>query len=136
MDEVLLEPRIVAMLVAQDAFNDDRGRTHVYGIFDNIAAPAFPIATSFMVFAAFKGTKQGTHQAMIKLVDSLGNVLTQTEQVVLEVTEYKGHNWFARFGVRFPSPQMYRIQLIVNGIQRLEVPLMVRQAEVEPPKSG
>jgi hypothetical protein len=136
MNEVQLEPRVVAMIVAQDAFNDVHGRTHVYAIFDNIVAPAFPVVTSFMVFAAFKGTKQGTHQAMIKIVDSLGNVLAQTEQLPFEISEYKGHNWFAKFGMRFPSPQMYRIQLFVDGIQRLEVPLMARQAELAPPKSA
>jgi len=135
MTEVLLEPRISALLVAQDAFRDDRGRTHVHGIFDNIASPKFPIVTSFMVFVAFKGTKQGTYQAMIKLEDSLGNDLVQTEQVVFEVTEYKGHTWFANLGIRFPSPQLYKIKLFVDGIPRLEVPLMVRQVEAAPPQA-
>ncbi len=135
MPEILLEPRVVALLVAQDAFQDDRSRTHVHGIFDNITAPKFPIVISFMVFVAFKGTKQGTYQAMIKLLDSLGNIVIQTEQVTFEVTEYKGHTWFANLGVRFPTPQMYRIELIVDGIPRIEVPLMVRQAEITPPQA-
>ena len=135
MAEAPLEPRISALLVAQDAFRDDRGRTHVHGIFDSITAPAFPIVLSFMVFVSFKGTKQGTYQAMIRLVDSLGNVLVQTEQVVFEVTERKGHSWFVNLGVRFPSTQMYRIKLIVDGIERLEVPLMVHQAELTPPQA-
>ncbi len=135
MTEAPLEPRIVALLVAQDAFKDDRGRTHVHGIFDNITAPKLPIVIRFMIFIAFKGTKQGTYQAMIKLVDSLGNTVIQTEQVVLEVSEYKGHNWFANLGVRFASPQLYRIKLIVDGVERLEVPLMVRQVEVTPPQA-
>ena len=134
MAEVSLEPRVVALLVAQDAFNDDRGRTHVHGIFDNINAPKFPIVISFMVFIAFKGTKKGTYQAMIRLLDSLGNILVQTEQIVVEITEYKGHTWFANLGVRFPSPQMYTIELIVDGIKRIEVPLMVRQTETSPPQ--
>jgi hypothetical protein len=135
MAEVLLEPRIVALLVAQDAFRDDRGRTHVYGIFDSINAPKFPIVLGFMVFAAFKGTKQGTYQALIKLEDSLGNILVQTEQMVIEVSEYKGHTWFANVGIRFPSPQLYKIRLFVDGIPRLEVPLMVRLAEAAPPQA-
>ena len=136
MSEVLLEPRISALLVAQDAFRDERGRTHVHGIFDSIAAPKFPIVISFMVFVSFKGTKQGTYQAMIRLVDSLGNTLVQTEQLHFEVTEYKGHDWFANLGIRFPSPQLYRVKLVVDGKERLEVPLMVQQTEVTPPQAG
>jgi hypothetical protein len=89
---------------------------------------------SFMVFVSFKGTRRGTYQAMVKLLDSLGNILVQTEQMVFEVTEYKGHNLFINLGIRFSGPQMYKIQLHVDGRQRLEVPLMVRQAEVVPPE--
>ena len=135
MVQAPLEPRIVALLIAQDAFRDDRGRTHVHGIFDNIASPKFPLVTGFMVFIVFKGVKQGTYQAMVQLVDSLGNKLAKTEQVVFEVTEFKGHSWFINLGVKFPSPQLYRIKLFVDGIERLEVPLMVRQVEETPPQS-
>lgn len=135
MAEVPLEPRITALLVAQDAFKDDRGRTHVHGIFDNIGAPKFPIVTSFMVFASFKGTKHGTYQAMIRLLDSLDNKLVETEPMTFEVTEFKGHNWFINLGVQFPSPQLYKIKLFVDGKERLEMPLMIRQVEAAPPKS-
>jgi len=135
MAEVTQEPRISALLVAQDAFRDERGRTHVHGIFDNIASPKFPLATSFMVFVVFKGTKQGTYQAMVQIVDSLGNKLAQTEQMVFEVTEFKGHNLFINLGIRFPSPQLYKIELFVNGVPRLEMPLMVHQVEAAPSQS-
>ena len=130
-----LEPRIVALLVAQDAFRDERGRTHVHGIFDNIAAPGFPIATSFMVFVAFKGTRRGTYVTMIRLLDSLDNKLIETNQMTFEVSEFKGHNLFINLRVRFPSPQLYKIKLFIDGIERLEVPLMIRQAEASPPPS-
>ena len=129
------EPMIAALLVAQDAFRDERGRVHVHGIFDNIASPKFPVVTSFMVFVAFKGTKRGSYQAMIQLVDSLGNKLVETEQLVFEVTEFKGHNLFINLNIRLPSPQLYKIKLFVDGIPRLELPLMVRQVEAAPPQS-
>lgn len=135
MAEVLLEPRIAALLVAQDAFKDDRGRTHVHGIFDVITAPKFPIVISFMVFASFKGIKQGTYQAMIRLEDSLGATLAQTEQMHIEVTKYKGHELFVNLGVRLSSPQMYMIKLFVDGKERIEVPMMVQQVEVTPPQA-
>ena len=130
-----LEPRIVALLVAKDAFRDERGRTHVHGIFDNIAAPGFPIVTSFMVFVAFKGTRQGTYGSMIRLLDSLDNKLVETKRMTFEVSEFKGHNIFINLRVKFPSPQLYKIKLFVDGIERLEVPLMIRQGESPPPPS-
>ncbi len=135
MAEAPLEPRIIALLVAQDAFKDERGRTHVYGIFDNIASPKFPLVTSFMVFVAIRGTKKGTYQAMVRLLDSLDNRLVETEQMTFEVTEFKGHNLFIKLGIHFPSPQLYKIKLFVDGIERLEVPLMIRQVEATPPQS-
>jgi len=135
MSEVSPEPRISALLVAQDAFRDERGRTHVHGIFDTLVSPKFPLTTRFMVFVAFKGTKMGTYQAMIRLLDSLDNKLAETEQMTFEVSEFKGHNLFINLGIRFPSPQLYKIKLFVDGIERLEMPLMVRQVEGTPPQS-
>jgi hypothetical protein len=41
--------QVTALLVAQDVFQDLRGRTHVIGIFDTISAPKFPFNISFMV---------------------------------------------------------------------------------------
>jgi len=135
MVEDSLEPRIAALLVAQDAFKDERGRIHVYGIFDTLASPKFPLITSFMIFVAFKGTKMGTYQAMIQVLDSLEDKLAQTEQMTFEVSEFKGHHLFINLGIRLPSPQLYRIRLFVDGVPRLDMPLMVRQAEVTPPQS-
>lgn len=135
MAEAPSEPRVAALLVAQDAFRDERGRVHVHGIFDTIASPQFPLVTSFMVFVAFRGTKRGTYQAAVRLLDSLDNKLAQTEQMVFEVTELKGHNLFINLGVRLPSPQLYKIKLIIDGTERLEMPLMVRQVEPAPPQS-
>jgi hypothetical protein len=135
MAETLLEPRISALLVAQDAFRDEHGRVHVHGIFDTIASPKFPLTTGFKVFVAFKGTKRGTYQAMVRLLDSLDNKLAETEQMTFELTEFKGHNLFLNFGIRFPSPQLYKIKLFVDGIERLEMPLMVREVEAAPPQS-
>jgi len=135
MVEAPLEPRIAALLVAQDAFRDERGRVHVHGIFDTIASPKFPLITSFTVFVAFKGTKRGTYQAMVQLLDSLENKLVQTEQMTFEVSEFKGHNLFINLGIRLPSPQLYKIKLFVDAIERLDMPLMVRQVEATPPQS-
>jgi hypothetical protein len=134
--ETDLEPRVAALLIAQDAFRDDRGRTHVIGIFDTIEAPAYPLAASFMIFCHFKGTKQGTYQGMVRLKDSLDTILGQTEQLTFEVTEFKGHSFFIQMGVRFPEPALYRVELVVDGIPRLWVPLMAREGKGPPGPEG
>lgn len=107
----------------------------MHGIFDTLASPKFPLITSFMVFVAFKGTKMGTYQAMIQVLDSLENKLAQTEQMPFEVTEFKGHHLFINLGIRLPIPQLYKIRLFIDGIPRLDMPLMVRQTEVDQPQS-
>ncbi len=127
MVEAHLEPRVIALLLAEDVFHDDRGRTHVHGIFDSITTFKFPMFTSFKVFAAFKGTTGGTYQAMVRLVDSLDNKLAETELLTFEVSELKGHNLFINLRIELPTPQLYKIKLFVDGIERLEIPLMVRQ---------
>lgn len=127
--ETDLEPRIAALLIASDAFNDDRGRTHVIGIFDTIEAPAYPLLANFMIFCHFKGTRHGTYQGMVRVTDTLGEILAQTEQSTFEVTEFKGHSWFLGMGVRFPGPGLYRVELVVDAISRLWVPLMAREGK-------
>jgi hypothetical protein len=134
--EADLEPRVAALLIAQDAFRDDRGRTHVIGIFDTIEAPAYPLAASFMIFCHFKGTKQGTYQGMVRLKDSLDNILAQTEQLTFEVTELKAHDFFIGMGVRLPGPALYKVELVVDGIPRLWVPLMAREGKGPPGLGG
>jgi len=57
--------QITALLVAQDAFEDNRGRTHIIGVFDSIGAPKFPVNISFMVYCAIKGA--GKHTVVIKV---------------------------------------------------------------------
>ena len=127
MTQAPLEPRVIALLLAQDAFHDDHGRTHLHGIFDSITASQFPLFTTFMVFVAFKGTQSGTYQSVVRLLDSLDNKLAETKQITFEVTEFKGHNLFINLRISFPDPQLYKIKLFVDGIERLEFPLMVRK---------
>jgi hypothetical protein len=134
--EADLEPRVAALLIAQDAFRDDRGRTHVIGIFDTIEAPAYPLLANFMIFCHFKGTRQGTYQGMVRLKDSLDNILAQTQQLTFEVTELKAHDFFIGMGVRLPGPALYKVELVVDGIPRLWVPLMAREGKAPPGLGG
>ena len=120
-----LMAQVTGLLVAQDAFQDNRGRTHVIGVFDTIGAPKFPFNISFMVYCAVKG--QGTHTVLIKVEDSLGDRIAESEPMIAEVTQQKGHQIFFGFGLTLKAPGLYRVIAFLDGIREIEHPLFVRE---------
>lgn len=120
-----LVAQVTALLVAQDAFQDNRGRTHVIGIFDTIGAPTFPVNIGFMVYCAIKG--EGTHTALLRVEDSLGDEIAKSEPMIAEVTLQKGHQIFIGFGLTLKAPGLYRIIAFLDGIKEIEHPLFVRE---------
>jgi hypothetical protein len=132
--EPQLVAQITALLVAQDAFKDDRNRTHVIGIFDSIAAPKFPLNVSFKVYCAVKG--QGTHTALITVEDSLGDKIAQSQPMAVEVTQQKGHEIFMGFGLTLKAPGLYRIIAFLDGIKEIEHPLYVREEPMPKTEPG
>ncbi|MBL7119883.1 MAG: hypothetical protein ISS53_04300 [Dehalococcoidia bacterium] len=126
-----LVAQVTALLVAQDAFQDNRGRTHVIGIFDTIGAPKFPVNISFMVYCAIKG--QGTHTALLKVEDSLGDRIAESDPMIVETTHQKGHQVFFGFGLTLKAPGLYRIIAFLDGIKEIEHPLFVREEPAAKP---
>lgn len=126
-----LVAQVTALLVAQDVFQDNRGRTHVIGIFDTIGAPKFPVNISFMVYCAIKG--EGTHTAVLKIEDSLGDKIAQSEPIIAEVTLQKGHQIFFGFGLTIKAPGLYRVIAFLDGIKEIEHPLFVREEPAAKP---
>jgi hypothetical protein len=120
-----LAAQVTALLVAQDAFQDNRGRTHVIGIFDTIGVPKFPVNISFMVYCAIKG--EGTHTALLKVEDSLGDKIAESKPMIAEITPQKGHQIFFGFGLTLKAPGLYRIIAFLDGIREIEHPLFVRE---------
>ena len=127
-----LEAQVTALLVAQDAFEDKRGRTHVIGIFDTIGAPKFPVNVSFMVYCAIKG--EGTHTALLKVEDSLGDEVARSKPIIAEVTPQKGHQIFFGFGLTLKAPGLYKVIAFLDGIKEIEHPLFIREEPA--PKPG
>ncbi len=117
--------QVTALLVAQDAFQDNRGRTHVIGIFDTIGAPKFPFNVSFMVYCAIKG--EGTHTALLKIEDSLGDKIAESQPMISEVTIQKSNQIFFGFGLTIKAPGLYKILAYLDGIKEIEHPLFVRE---------
>ena len=122
--------QVTALLVAQDAFQDKRGRTHIIGIFDTLGAPKFPVNISFMVYCAVKG--EGTHTALVRIEDSLGDHIAESEPMIVEVTQQKGHQIFMGFGLTLKAPGLYRVIAFLDGVNEIEHPLFVREAPASP----
>ena len=117
--------QITALLVAQDAFQDTRGRTHVSGIFDTVGAPKFPVNIGFMVYIAVKG--EGTHTVVLKMEDSLGDKIMQADPMIAEVTPQKSHQIFMGIGVIIKAPGLYKVIAFLDGVKEIEHPLFVRE---------
>lgn len=126
--------QVTALLVAQDAFMDTRGRTHVIGIFDTVGTSKFPFNISFMVYCAIKG--EGTHTALLKIENSLGDKIAESQPMIAEVTPQKSHQIFFGFGLTIKAPGLYRIIAYLDGMKEIEHPLFVREEsapKAEPP---
>ena len=124
--------RLSAMVICQDAFRDDRGRTHLYGVFENLNANGFPVQTQFVVWCSVRG--RGTARLVLKIVDTLDQSVAVTEPLIAEVTPFKAHEFFCGFNVQLAGAGLYRVQAFVDGIPSGEVPLMVRLGQ--PPALG
>ncbi len=127
-DDQVDRPRgvyLTAMVITQDAFRDERGRTHLIGIFDRLSTQSFPLAAEFMVWCNIKG--HGTATILLRLIDGENAELVTTDPLVVEVTPFKGHEWFLTVRTTFPSPSLYKLVALVDDEPLLEVPLMVWQ---------
>jgi hypothetical protein len=113
-----------AMVICQDAFRDDRGRTHLHGVFENLNATGFPVQTQFVVWCSARG--RGTARLVLKIVDTLEQSVAVTEPMIAEVTPFKGHEFFCGFNVALAGAGLYRVQAFIDGIPAGEGPLMVR----------
>jgi len=122
---------ITALVVAQDAFEDKRGRSHVIGVFDTIGAAGFPVNVTFTIYCRIQG--EGTHTAYMKIVDSFDETLVETDPLVCDISPTKGHQWFAGFGLTFKSPQLYKVRAYLDGVLEQEVPVMVREEKPAAP---
>jgi hypothetical protein len=121
------QAHITSLLVCGDAFTDEKGRIHVYSIFDTVGAASFPFDLSFTVFCKVQG--EGTHTAFFKIVDSLDEEIIKTDAMPFEVSFTKGHSFFLGVATRFGAPGLYKVKGFLDGMPEIEVPLMVRRAE-------
>ena len=127
-DDQVDRPRgvyLTAVVITQDAFRDERGRTHLIGIFDRLSTQSFPLAAEFMVWCNIKG--HGAATVRLRLIDADSAALVTTDPLVVEVTPFKGHEWFLTVRTTFPSAGLYKLVALVDDEPQVEVPLMVWQ---------
>ena len=79
-----------------------------------------------MVWCNIKG--HGTGTIRLRLIDTESAELVTTDPLVVEVTPFKGHEWFLTVRTTFPSAGLYKLVALVDDEPQLEVPLMVWQA--------
>ena len=132
--EQRLPIRLSAMVICQDAFRDDRGRTHLHAVFDNLNANGFPVNAQFMVWCSVRG--RGAERLVLKIMDTLEQTIAVTEPLITEVTPFKAHEFFFGFNVSLAGAGLYRVTAYVDGIPAMEVPLMVRHAPAVPPQQA
>jgi hypothetical protein len=121
---------VSALVVCQEAFRDDRGRTHLHAVFDNLNASGFPVNAQFMVWTSVKG--RGTARVVLRIIDTLETTLAVTEPLIAEVTPFKGHEFFYVFAISFAGAGLYKVIAYVDGISSMEIPLMIRHAPPTP----
>lgn len=121
---------LTSLLICQDAFRDDRGRTHLHGVTDGFTAPGFPIPLQFMVWCCARG--RGTARLVLRVQDTLEQTVAVTEAMIADVTPFKAHEFFCGFNVQITGAGLYRVSAYLDGIPAGDVPLMVRLA----PPSG
>lgn len=113
-----------SMVVCQDAYRDDRGRTHLYGVTDGFNAPGFPVTIQFMVWCSARG--RGTARLVLRIQDTLEQTMAVTEALIADVTPFKAHEFFCGFNLQMAGAGLYRIRAFLDGIPACEVPLMMR----------
>ena len=116
-----------SMVVCQDSYRDDRGRTHLHGVTDGFGAAGFPVTLQFMVWCCARG--RGTARLVLRIQDTLEQTVAVTEPLIAEVSPFKAHEFFCGFNVQLAGAGLYRIRAFLDGIPAMEVPLMMRLAQ-------
>lgn len=126
--------------LADEANVSQEGKLNVLGIFDRIAASAFPTVHPRMVFAfrvqAEYADSGRPFTVRVRLVDEDGGVLFEAngEMMAPEVQpgEFSTANQvFTLVGVQFPQPGHYKFVIDIDDIRPHETPFAVVEASLD-----
>lgn len=130
--------KIPVAFLADEANISQDGKLNVMGIFDRIAASAFPTVHPKMVFvfrihAEFTDVGR-TAAVQVRLVDEDGGVIFEANGEIVSPTVNPGefstaNQVFSLVGVQFSQPGVYKFLVSVDELELHETPFMVVQVE-------
>jgi len=128
--------KIPVAFLADEANISQDGKLNVMGIFDRIAASAFPTVHPKMVFvfrihAEFTDVGR-TSPVQVRLVDEDGGVIFEANGEIVSPTVSPGefstaNQVFTLVGVQFSQPGVYKFLVSVDEMELHETPFMVVQ---------
>jgi hypothetical protein len=133
--------KIPMALIADEANISQEGKLNVLGVFDRIAAAAFPTVHPRMVFAfrleAEFGDGGSAVPVRVRLVDEDGQVLFEAGGDIMAPAVPPGefasaHQLFTLVGVRFEKPGIYKFIVNLGELPPHETPIAVVQGGWQP----
>jgi hypothetical protein len=121
-------------LLADEANLSQEGKLNVLGVFDRIAAAAFPTVHPKMVFVfrvqAEYGDAGRSFPVRVRLMDEDGAVLFDASGAIAPPAVAPGgfvtaNQLFSLVGVQFPRPGIYKFVVNVGELPPHETPLML-----------
>ncbi len=135
-----LEPDVLSLIVCDQIITDRvTGKQSLIGMFTTIHAARFPVTQpQLCVYVSMTDGRSKT-PVMIDIVDSEGarQPIVKGEGVV----DFKNPRAIANlalqfYGLRFPEPGEYRVQLFANGTLLREARLLLALAKRPPAQQG
>jgi hypothetical protein len=127
--------------LADEANLSQEGKLNVLGVFDRLAASAFPVVHPRMVFAfrvhAEYGDGGGTFTVRVRLVDEDGGVHFQAEGEIVAPEVPPGefsvaNQLFTLVGVQFAHPGVYKFLVHLGDLPAHETPFVVAALPADP----
>lgn len=137
--------KIPMALLADEANVSQEGKLNVMGVFDRIAAGAFPTVHPKMVFVfrvqADYGDSGRPYPVRVRLMDEDGGALFEATGEIVAPNVAPGefvtaNQLFSLVGTRFPQPGSYKFVVHVGDLPPHETPLMVVQGGWTPESPG
>lgn len=124
-----MDAEVTALLLSQDAFRDERGRAHVIGIFDTVGAQNFPMSFQFSIYCRLHG--EGEHSFVITVLDPNGAEVVHSEPITATLLPIQGHQFFMSLGLQAEHEGLFKVQVAVDGVLSMEVPLLIEAGSDE-----
>jgi hypothetical protein len=135
----------IQVAVLCDAATDDNGKLNLLGAFDTIYTrqlPAIHPQCSIALRLTFFSGDEGKHELRLTFVDADGRSIMDelppmpVEVVMPEDMHFGTRNFIVTIQrLKFDTPGLYSIDLLLDGQAQASIPLMVRHTPLNPGES-